>query len=59
LTLATEKKQEKYPKKRTSKQYRSHFRTFLKESNAYYVISVINAAKNDDVMAYEALWKIH
>jgi hypothetical protein len=52
----TEKKQKSNRRTRTNKQYRYHFRTF-EDNKAYYVFSVINAAENDDVMAFEALWK--
>jgi uncharacterized protein (TIGR03435 family) len=57
LTFETEKKQEKEALGKASVNSTDITLEVLKDSNAYYVFSLINAAKNDDVMAFEALWK--
>lgn len=57
LTLPTEKKQEKVTEEQEPANSADATLEILKDSKAYYVFSVINAAENDDVMAFEALWK--
>jgi uncharacterized protein (TIGR03435 family) len=57
LTLPTEKKQEKVTEEQEPANSIDITLDLLKDSKAYYVFSVINAAENDDVMAFEALWK--
>lgn len=57
LTLPTEKKQEKEAEEQEPANSIDITLDLLKDSKAYYVFSVINAAENDDVMAFEALWK--
>jgi uncharacterized protein (TIGR03435 family) len=57
LNLATEKKQEKVTEEQEPANSIDITLELLKDSKAYYVFSVINAAENEDVMAFEALWK--
>lgn len=57
LNLATEKKQEKVTEEQEPANSIDITLELLKDNKAYYVFSVINAAENDDVMAFEALWK--
>jgi uncharacterized protein (TIGR03435 family) len=57
LTLPTEKKQEKVTEEQEPANSIDITLELLKDSKAYYVFSVINAAENDDVMAFEAFWK--
>jgi uncharacterized protein (TIGR03435 family) len=57
LNLATEKKQEKVTEEQEPANSIDITLELLKDNKAYYVFSVINAAENEDVMAFEALWK--
>jgi uncharacterized protein (TIGR03435 family) len=57
LTLPTEKKQEKVTEEQAPANSIDITLDLLKDSKAYYVFSVINAAENENVMAFEALWK--
>jgi uncharacterized protein (TIGR03435 family) len=57
LNIATEKKQEKVTEEQEPANSIDITLELLKDNKAYYVFSVINAAENEDVMAFEALWK--
>jgi uncharacterized protein (TIGR03435 family) len=57
LTFEIEKKQEKVTEQQEPANSTDANLEILKDSKAYYVFSVINAAENEDVMAFDALWK--
>jgi len=57
LTFEIEKKQEKVTEEQEPANSTDATLEILKDSKAYYVFSVINAAANEDVMAFDALWK--